>query len=290
MTGVVLALISCSLFSCMDTAIKWLSGGYSLLQVMFFNALLSFVPLTVVILRSKRDGPLLRTRRLPRHLLRSVLAMSSAFCAFYAYSQMPVADAYSIAFSGPLFITALSVPILGERVGWRRWTAVVAGFIGVLVMLRPGAGGIGLPSLSILCGTAFYGLSITLVRSLSRTESLSLLLLIPNLLIVAVCGASLPFLWVTPTWGDFGLLVFCGLANGCAQLCQIAAFSRAPAAVVAPFQYSQMFWAIGFGYVIWGSVPGQSVLLGCPIVIGSGLYILRREALRRRAEREMGAG
>lgn len=200
--GLYFALAAAALFSTCDACIKWLSSSFSLFQIIFFNALWSSIPLAVLIIRASGNGPWLYTRRMPRHLARVAFGALSALCAFYAFSKMPLADAYAIAFSGPLFITALAVPILGEQVGWRRWTAVTVGFIGVLVMLNPSNGTISLASLSVLFSAACYGFSATLLRSLCRTENTVLLLFIPNAIIVVVTGAIQPFVWVTPNIGN----------------------------------------------------------------------------------------
>ncbi|MGH6942916.1 MAG: DMT family transporter, partial [Geminicoccaceae bacterium] len=140
--GLGLGALAFALFTCMDTMIKWLSAGYPVHELVFTNALFALLPIAVLTLR---PGGLarLRTRRLALHVLRGVCGMGGAFLAFYAYSQVPLAEAYAIIFATPLLITALSVPVLGERVGWRRWSAVGVGFVGVLIMLRPGMAPVG---------------------------------------------------------------------------------------------------------------------------------------------------
>src|SRR3546814_734003 len=146
--GIGAAALAFALYTTMDTTIKWMSAGYPLHQIVLANSLFALVPVLVAVGRSGRWSAL-RTRRLGLHLLRGAISIFGAYGAFFAYSRMPLADAYAILFASPLFITAFSALILKEDVGWRRWTAVAVGFVGVLVMLRPGAGVVGLGALEL---------------------------------------------------------------------------------------------------------------------------------------------
>src|SRR5688572_9547412 len=155
--GIGLAAVAFFMFTGMDAMVKWLSGRYPLHQVVFFNSLFSLIPVALMTARAGGLGRL-RTRRPWLHLLRGILALLGTLGGFYAYTQMPLADAYAIIFIGPLLITALSVPLLGEPVGWRRWAAVGVGFAGVLVMLRPGTGVMGAGAVGALVGATCYAL------------------------------------------------------------------------------------------------------------------------------------
>ncbi|MGH6913158.1 MAG: DMT family transporter, partial [Geminicoccales bacterium] len=177
----------------------------------------------------------LRTRKLFMHVARGCCGLGGAFFGFYAYSRLPLADAYSIIFATPLLITVLSVPILGEQVGWRRWSAVGVGFVGVLVMLRPGVAPIGPGALAALAAACFTAFSILLVRKLSATESTAGIALYSNLTVVVGMGLLLPFEGSLPSLPDFLLMAASGLVGGTALLVLIAAYRRAPAALVAPF-------------------------------------------------------
>ncbi|MDF2781589.1 MAG: EamA/RhaT family transporter [Geminicoccaceae bacterium] len=274
--GIGLGALAFALFTVMDTLIKWLSGGYPVHQLVFTNALFALVPVAVVSLR--RGGlARLRTRRLPLHLLRGLFGLCGGLFAFYAYGRLPLADAYSIIFATPLLITALAVPVLGERVGWRRWSAVAVGFVGVLIMLQPGVAPIGPGSLAALGAAFASAIAILLVRKLSTTESTASIALYSNLTGVLAMAALLPFGGVVPSALDFLLMAASGLIGGTALLVLISAYRRAPAALVAPFQYSQMVWAILLGFLIWGDVPQPAKLFGAAIVAASGLFILYRE-------------
>jgi drug/metabolite transporter (DMT)-like permease len=280
--GIGLGALAFGLFTVMDTLIKWLSAGYPVIELLFSNALFALIPVAVTTLR--RGGlARLRTRRLRLHVVRGTFGLCGGFLGFYAYSQLPLADAYSIIFATPLLITALSVPVLGEQVGWRRWSAVALGFMGVLVMLQPGVAPIGPGALAALGAACASAVAILLVRKLSATDSTASIALYSNLTVVLVTGCLLPFQFILPTWSDLVLMAASGLIGGTALLILIGAYRRAPAALVAPFQYSQMVWAILLGLLIWGDVPDPAKLLGAAIVASSGLFILYREtALGRR--------
>lgn len=222
----------------------------------------------------------LRTRRIGLHLLRACFGMIAAFCAFTAYSLMPLADAYAFIFATPLLITVLSVPLLGETVRWRRWSAVVVGFIGVLIMLQPGGDSFDLAAGVALLAASASALSITLVRKLSATETTASIAFYTNAAVVVVMGCLLPIGFVPPTFEDLALMALAGLAGGAAVMFLIAGYRRAQAAVVAPFQYSQMLWGVLLGWLLWGDLPSTAVAMGATIVVGSGLYILYREVVR----------
>jgi drug/metabolite transporter (DMT)-like permease len=162
-------------------------------------------------------------------------------------------------------------------VGWRRWSAVGVGFIGVLIMLRPGVATIGPGSIAALAAACCSAFSILLVRKLSATESTAGIALYSNLTVVVGMGLLLPFGATLPNLPDFLLMAASGLVGGTALLVLIVAYRRAPAALVAPFQYSQMVWAIVLGFIIWRDIPDPAKLLGAAIVAASGLFILYRE-------------
>ena len=280
--GIGLGALAFGLFSLMDALVKWLSATYPVPQILVCNALFALAPVGAMVMR--RGGlPQLRTRRLGLHLLRGLLGTTGGFLAFYAFSRLPLADAYAIIFATPLLITALSVPILGEAVGWRRWSAVLVGFLGVLVMLRPGVAPIGPGSLAALGAACASACAILLVRKLSVTETTTSIAFYSNVTAVVLIGTAFSPTFVVPSLLDLALMAASGLIGGTALLVLIAAYRRSAAALVAPFQYSQMLWAILLGALVWGDLPEPAMLLGASIVAGSGLFILYREtALGRR--------
>ena len=277
--GIACMLAATACFATMDSLVKWVAPRTPVMQIVFFRSLFAFVPIAVLIVR---DGGLvtLRTRRLGDHAKRSLCGVVSLACFIYAFGHMPLADAVAIGFSAPLFITALSVPLLGESVGIRRWGAVLVGFAGVIVMVRPGSGVLDAAAVVALVATMLYALAMILIRSLGRSESTGAIAFYYTLLSTVISAAFLPFQWTAPASLDALLLVAIGLIGGCGQLFITAAFRSAPAAVVAPFDYVSILYVSLIGYAVWGDVPDHALLAGAAIVIASGLYILRRETRR----------
>ena len=284
-------LVAILLFAAMDTMIKVLSAAYPVPQLMFVRsavALLMVGGFTLV-----RGGGLtgglaaLRTRRPWGHVWRAFAGLISMGCFFYAFKHLPLAEVYVLSFAGPLFITALSAPLLGERVGWRRWAAVLAGFGGVVVMAQPSTGAPVLPVLVGLCAAFFYALAALAVRGLSRTETSASIVLYLLLTTTLVSGALALPVWVAPTAVELALMAAVGALGAGAQVLLTQAFRRAPPAVVAPFEYTGMVWASLFGWLVFGDLPTPPVLAGAMVIIGSGLYILHRETLA--GKRSIGA-
>jgi drug/metabolite transporter (DMT)-like permease len=289
-----------SIFAFQDVIIKWLSGDYPIHQILFVRSVAALGPLWLIVIFDGGWG-VLRTRRLGLHLLRACLAFAAYTTFYLAVAAMPLADATALFFSAPLFVTALSAPILGERVGPRRWSAVVLGFLGMLVMLRPGLGVFEPAGLLAVACAFLYTLVIMMTRRLGRTDSGASMAVYVTLFYVpatalvglsigdgALAGsehASVAFLlraWAWPSWGDLGLMAATGLiaAFGFYGLSQ--AYRLGEASAIAPFEYVALPWAVVFGYLFWGDVPGAVTLAGMVLVVGSGLYVLHRESVRGR--------
>ena len=276
--GIAFMLLAVGLFAVMDAMVKWLGETYPTGQLVFFRSAFAFIPLGIVIARS---GGLRRALMITNgwgHAVRCLIGMGSLGLFFYCFPRMPLADMIAITFAAPIFITALSVPLLGERVGPRRWTAVLVGFGGVLVILQPGGSGFDGIALLALLGTLFYAGAVISVRWLARTESSTSIVFTFTLTCTLVSAALLPFQWVTPSLPDLALLIVVGLIGGCAQIAITEAFRKADVSLVVPFEYSAMLWAALLGFLFWGEIPGNNVWYGVAIVIASGLYILFREA------------
>ena len=280
--GILCMLLGVFCFAAMDGLVKWLAPRFPVMQIVFCRSFFAFLPIGLLV---AREGGLaaLRTRHPAGHAMRALVGTGSLVCFIYAFGHMPLADAVGIGFSAPLFITALSVPLLGESVGIRRWSAVLAGFVGVLVMVRPGSGVFEAAALVALAGTLFYALAMIFIRRLGRTEGTAAIAFYYTLTATIVSAAFLPFQWVTPSPAEAALLGIVGLIGGCAQLLVTAAFRGAPVAVVAPFDYTAMLYVSIIGYVVWGDVPDGALFAGAGIVIASGLYILHRETRRAAA-------
>lgn len=279
--GIAFALISFTIFSCADAVVKWLSASHSIFQIIFMSTLFAFIPVGALVLR---DGGLAALR--PRHpwlvALRALLLAADMVLVFFAFTKLPLADAYAMLFASPMLVTALSVPLLGERVGWRRWTAVAVGFLGVLIVLRPGFAELNLGHLAALVSALLFALSLIVARRIGNSETGSLLLVSMMVALLAVSGPVLPAVYVGSTAGDLALLAGLGLLMGLGHLGLIQALRLAPSAVVAPFHYSQIVWAVIFGLLLFGDRPEQWMIVGSAVIIASGLYILWRETVRGR--------
>ena len=274
-------LLAAFLFSCMDAVVKLATVRHPTGQIVFFRNVVALLPLYFFV-RQAGGLAILRTQRLGQHILRSLAGIASMVLGFLAFAYMPLADAVAIGLSGPIFLTALSVPLLGEHVGWRRWGAVFVGFIGILVITRPGSGVFGLAALLPLGGALFYAFAMVQIRKLSSSEPAANIVFYFTISAIVLSAVSLPWQWVAPTPLSLVYLVGIGLVGGFAQMAMTHAFRLAPVAVVAPFDYTALVFATGFGYAIWGQIPDRFVWAGAAIVIASGLYILHRETVRRR--------
>ncbi|MDS9467109.1 DMT family transporter [Paracoccus sp. MBLB3053] len=274
--GALLALLSMGIYSTHDVIIKLLGESYPALQILFFSALFSFPPIAILLLRDPTHGTLL-----PRSpfwvTLRAICVVNSGICGFYAFSVLPLAQVYSILFASPLLITLLSVPILGERVGLARGLAVAVGLAGVLVVLRPGYLALELGHFAALLAAFSSAMAAVSVRRLGRTERTVILILWPIIGNFILTGLSLGFAYRPMEGLDLaltGLIAVLGLTAG---FLLIQAYQAGEAANVAPMQYSQMLWAVAYGWLVFDENPDAATLAGAGLIIGSGLFILMRE-------------
>jgi drug/metabolite transporter (DMT)-like permease len=278
--GILYMIGAVFLFSVANALVKWQVARYPVGEVIFFRCAFSLVP-CLILVATHGGLKILRTNRIRDHVGRAVTQFIGMGSFFIALSMMPLADAVAITFSSPLFLTVLSIAILGEQVGRYRWSAVVVGFLGVLVMARPGGGAIGLGALFALVNAALSASVTIALRRMSLTETSTTLVTYQLLVNAALATVLLlPLGWVTPSRPDLLGLIAIGLCSGTAQYLWTQAFRFAPAAIAAPFSYTQMVWAIGFGFMLWGDVPTTGLLAGSAIVVASGLYILYRETIR----------
>jgi drug/metabolite transporter (DMT)-like permease len=257
---------------------------YSVIEVIVFRSSFALVPCVYLI--ATRGGILaLRTKRLHQHVTRSVLQFVSMICIFTAFGLMPLADATAITFASPLFLTMLSIPLLGEQVGIYRWSAVIVGFVGVLVMLGPhfdlasyaGAAG-SMAGLAFAIGGAFCNSgSVIQTRRLTQTETTSSIVFYFSLICALAGLATWPLGWLVPTWPELLALVTVGLCGGLAHILLTESYRLAPASLVAPYDYTSMIWALLLGYVFFGELPSVFVFIGAAIIAGAGLMVLWRE-------------
>lgn len=275
--GIVAMLLAVGLFSLMDGGLKQLSGHYPPMQVAALRGL-SGLPLVVAWVLATGSVVGLMKIRWRLHLLRAGLSIMMLSAFAFALRQMPMTSAYAIFFVAPLLITALSVPMLGEHVGPRRWAAIGVGLVGVLVVLRPtGEGLFGWAGLAVVVAAAGYALSAILVRVLHRTDSGQSMVF--WMLVMTAAGASLLALpgWVPLRAADAWVIAGVGVTGFLGQVAITEAFRSGEASVVAPFEYSALAWGLGLDLMIWGVLPDGWTFFGAGIIVGSGLYLVHRE-------------
>jgi drug/metabolite transporter (DMT)-like permease len=271
------------LFTVMGGMVKWLIVSYPLSQIIFCRNLFALLPLLPFIVQAGVGS--LRTSRPGGHVLRCGIGLASMITTFWSLAYLPLANQTAIGFAAPLFVTVLAALFLGETMRWRRTVAVIVGFGGVLLMVRPdGDGFFGdgrfVGSLLALFSTVTYAIVLVIIRRLSTTESSITIAFWFTITGLVASGLVLPFEFVAPvSLLDAGLFLAMGLLGGVAQILMTGAYRWGPASIVAPFDYSGMLWALAIGWAVWGELPTVDVLLGATVVIASGLYILHRESV-----------
>ncbi len=279
--GILFMIASSVLFAGVNAIMKWEVMLYPVGETAFFRSLFSLVPCYLMIL--PRTGlAVLRTDRPGDHFKRALSQFCSMMCLFLAFQLMPLGAAIAINFSSPLFTTLLSIVILHERVGIHRWSALIVGFMGVLLVTQPGAGMLEGGAIFALGNAVLISTVAIAIRRMSTTESTETLTFYQLTLITLFTAALLPLGFVMPTWQDALLMALAGVGNGIAQYWWTKALHLAPPSAVVPFNYLSLVWATILGFAIWGDVPSERLILGSIIVVASGLYILWRETVRRR--------
>ncbi len=277
--GALFALLSFGTFATHDVVVKALGATYSPFQIIFFSTLLSFPLVTFMLMRDRTPGTLI-----PVHpwwtALRTGAAVINGMCAFYAFTVLPLAQTYAILFATPLVITLLSVPILGEKVGWRRSLAVCVGLAGVMVVLRPGSHPLSSGHLAAMACAIFGATSAIIVRKIGQDERPAVLLLYPMAANFVVVGGLMIAVYKPMPLPDLGGAALISLLGFVAGLCLIAAYKAGEAAIVAPMQYSQIIWATAYGWFLFGETVDGFTVIGAAIIIASGVYIVVRESAR----------
>jgi drug/metabolite transporter (DMT)-like permease len=274
LAGIGLMLLSISMFSFGDALGKFLVGTYAVGQLLWLRACAALLVLSPVIWRNRAQF-----RHLERpwlQLFRVVLSTLEVAAFFLATVYLPLADVVTYYLAGPVFVTALSALVLREHVGWRRWCAVLVGFCGVVIALRPSAQTFSLPALIALGGSFSFSVLMLITRSLRATPDVVMASsqFVGTFLLGAVMA---PFGWVTPTYGSLVLFATAGLISVTALFCVNRSLKLAPASVVVPYQYTMIVWAVMFGFIVFGDVPQPATIAGAVIIIGAGLYIFLRE-------------
>jgi drug/metabolite transporter (DMT)-like permease len=281
LAGIALMLVAVCMFAFGDTLGKYIVATYSVGQLMLLRACAALALLAPSIWRQRHEF-----RRIERpwlQLLRILLSTFEIAAFFLATVYLPLADVVTYYLATPIFVTALSAIFLREQVGWRRWSAILVGFCGVLIALRPSAQTISWPAMIALAGSLAFSCSLLTTRMLRAT---------PDIVLASAQFAGglifgfvvAPIGWVTPSWGSLGLFFAAGAISVCALLCVNRSLKLAPASTVVPYQYTMILWAVMFGYVVFGDVPSLPMALGAIIIIGAGLYIFLRERALGRVE------
>ncbi len=268
-----------------NAIMKWLTGTYPVGELLFIRGVFIFVP--VAFLAWHAGGwHTLRIGNAQNQFIRAAMTAAATFLIVYSLKLLPLADVTAITFAGPIFITALAVILLGETVGWRRWVAVCIGFAGVVIMIRPTGAFFQWAALLPVGVAAIGGLRDILTRRMSGSETAESMLCYTTIGVALSGLATAPFSnWIMPSATHLLMMALAGLLFGFAHYLLIQAFRCGEAAVVAPFKYSEMLWAVIAGYLIWGHLPDAWIGFGSVLVIGSGLYIAEREAAARKKRR-----
>jgi len=289
--GIVFANCAVFTFTVMDAVIKEISQSFPTGEIIFFRNLFAFIPLLIFAFW-RHGGLSLKTQRPWGHLMRGVFGVLSMYCFFRSYLELPLSDAIALGLSGPIFITVLSVPVLGEHVGWRRWSAVVVGFAGVVVAVFDPTGtwegdtalGTGLVLLSAFC----YALTLLTLRGLSGKEHTHNLLFYSTAFTIVVAAVPGILDWQPISWQAAGVMLVQGAASAAGQLAMIRAFRFGEASMLAPIEFTALIWATAFGFWFWGDLPTVAVLVGALLIIGANLYIAHREARIARTNSTLG--
>ena len=280
--GIYWMLLTTALFTSLDATAKYLTQDYPVPQVLW--ARFSFHLVFVALFLGVRLSVTLRSQRMGLQLTRSLLMLVTTAMFFFAVSGLPLADVVAIMFVGPLFVTALSVPLLGDYVGPRRWAAVAIGFLGALVVVRPGSGVMhGLAVLPVLAALSHALYTIT-TRQLANHDLPMTTLFYTAALGAVVTTAIVPFFWTTPDLKGWLLMALLGVFGASGHLALIKALGYASPVVVAPLSYVSLIWSTGLGFLLFADVPDAMTIVGALLIAASGMYVFHRERVRARRD------
>jgi drug/metabolite transporter (DMT)-like permease len=278
--GIALILASTVFLGTSDVTAKYLSATLPSTEI----AWIRFLVFALIMLPAMLPGsPLyaLRTERKGLHLMRGVALLASSLLFISGLRFLPIAEASATGFVSPLFVTALSIVFLNEKVGVRRWLATAVGLFGVLIILRPGTGAFHPAAFFPIVSALAWAGTLIMTRMMSGREHAMTTMAWSSIAGVGVLSALVPFAWVAPSWHDILFGIFIGVASTAGQWIVVLAFRYADASVLAPFSYTQLLWVSILGFLIFGEVPDIWTVLGAAFIVGSGLYTAHRERVRR---------
>jgi drug/metabolite transporter (DMT)-like permease len=268
-------------FSCSDAASKYLTRSLPSIEVTWLRYFIFATTIFLVAVVTRQRG-VLRARQPVLQIWRGLGVLGSALLFITGLSFLPMAEATSISFVAPLFVTALAIPLLGEKVGVRRWAAVIIGLIGAIIVVRPGTSALGPAAVLPFLSAISWALALVITRKAGGADRPITALAYSAIVGLAVTTALVPFVWVTPGWSELLLGAVTGLASAVAQWLIVLAFRTAKASVLAPFSYSQLISSAGFGFFIFGDIPDLWTIAGAVVIIASGIYTAHRETVRAR--------
>ena len=274
--GVLYGIASVACFAMMDASVKWLDM-LPVGQVLFARFFFGLIPILMLVPRSEYKT-FYKTERPKLHAARAVSGCLAIVCLFIALREMPLADVVSLTFGGPIFVTLGSIFFLSEKVGIRRWSAVLIGFIGMMMIVKPAYDELNIYYIFPIIFCIFFAGVALSIRSLSSTEPNYRIALYFSLLSMLVGLATLPFGWVMPSGFEFFLLIFTGFIGSAANILLTISLRMAEASLVTPTKYLNLVFAIFLGYFIWGEIPKVITLLGAGLIIVSSMIIFLRES------------
>lgn len=255
-----------------DALAKWLGTSYSVTEIVFFRMLFALAPILAIGLAVAGRGAFTTQRPLV-HVGRGLLATCGTFSFFFALTLLPLAETTAIAFTAPLFVTLLAVPILGERPGLKQWLATLVGFAGVLLVVQPGTDAFALAALVPLLTALSYALLMLSAGRLGRSETIWATMFYATIIPLALSAIFVPWHWKTPTAQDLPLFAAMGICGGAAMTLITQAFRIGVASIVAPFDYTGLVWAVTFGWLFWGDTLTGFAALGAMLIAICGVYL-----------------
>jgi drug/metabolite transporter (DMT)-like permease len=286
--GITMILVSGALWALHDALSKVLAEDFGTIEILFLRSAVALAMVTVFML-IMRGIKSFRTGRLRLNLLRGLLGCGSFGIFVLALPMQPLVNSFAVAASAPLIITIMSVPLLGEPVGVRRWVTVIGGFAVILFMLQPGSGVDPLATVLLITSNVFFGLSAILSRVVARVDDPAPMTFYTLLTFTVFGAVFVPFNWVTPSTADWGVFVAIGVIAGVAAYTMTIGFSVAAPSLVAPFEYTSIAWAGLIGWIIWDHIPTTIVTIGSFGLVMCGLYLLHRERIAARRKHPVAA-
>lgn len=278
MVGILSMLVATFIFMSINLIVKDSTTRYPVIEVVFMRNLFGLMVFIGIAAFQGLLKASLKSTQIKDHGVRALVGVMSLSALFYGYKTLPLADATALTFSTTLFMALFSGPLLGEAVGLNRWVAILVGFVGVVIMAKPGGDFFHWGAMACLLYALLDAFLCLRGRFLSRKDSALTLTLYFAFFSTILSAFALPFVWVTPTLKDLLFFGVLGFGGGIAQYLVTRAFHLAPVSVVGPMVYFDMVWGASLGYLVYGEVPGVHIWIGCVVVVGAGLYIVYQEA------------